>query len=72
MDADAPQPDNHPGVSYPQALAILKDLGVKCSLRTLQRWVAGGILNVKHITCRTVILFRDEIEALAKKGKRPH
>lgn len=53
-----------PGISYDQARVILAERGLDRSLRTLQRWVARGILSVKRITSGTVILFRDEVEAL--------
>lgn len=60
-------PSDRPGVTYEQARAILLERGVDRSIRTLQRWVANGLLTVKRITAGTVILFRDEVEALAQK-----
>lgn len=59
--------DQRPGVTYAQAQEILARHGVDRSIRTLQRWVDTGTLRVKRITHQTVILFRDEVEALAKK-----
>lgn len=59
-----PPIEDRPGVTYAQAQAILRDKGLNRSLRTLQRWVKEEILTVKRITAATVILFRDEVEAL--------
>lgn len=60
-------PSDRPGITYAQAKALLEGKGLSRSIRTLQRWVSNGILSVKRITAGTVILFRDEVEALAKK-----
>jgi hypothetical protein len=55
---------DRPGMTYRQAVDFLRAAGVRCSRRTLVRWVALQILSVKRITRTTVFLFRDEIEAL--------
>lgn len=68
MPTTALPPSDRPGVTYEQARALLAARGVVRSIRTLQRWVSNGLLTVKRITCRTVILFQDEVEDLAKKG----
>jgi predicted site-specific integrase-resolvase len=70
MPMSTPQlpPKDRQGVTYSQAREILAAHGLHRSVKTLRRWVDAGILNVKRITHRTVILFRDEVEALAKKG----
>jgi predicted site-specific integrase-resolvase len=57
-------PADRPGMTYEQAKALLRERGLERSIRTLQRWVSQGILSVKRITSGTVILFRDEVEAL--------
>ncbi|HJV40008.1 MAG TPA: hypothetical protein VJ528_14310 [Geothrix sp.] len=59
-----PHLEDRPGITYAQAQAILLEKGLERSIRTLQRWVARGVLSVKRITSGTVILFRDEVEAL--------
>ncbi|HZU53321.1 MAG TPA: hypothetical protein VFF77_05470 [Holophagaceae bacterium] len=65
MATTLPTPSTErPGLTYQGALALLKAAGVRCSRRTLLRWVANGILSVKRVTRTTVFLFRDEIEAL--------
>lgn len=67
MQNPATLPDDpRPGVTYRQAREILAQHGVNRSIRTLQRWVAWGILTVKRVTKQTAILFRDEVEAIAK------
>lgn len=67
MEPTTPAPNDRPGITYTQAKALLEELGVIRSIRTLQRWKNHGILTVKRITAGTVILFRDEVEALARK-----
>lgn len=57
-------PTERPGITYAQAQAILLERGLDRSIRTIQRWVARGVLSVKRVTSGTVILFRDEVEAL--------
>ncbi|HEU4951141.1 MAG TPA: hypothetical protein VFT46_04275 [Holophagaceae bacterium] len=57
--------DQRPGVTYRQAKEILASYGIEVSLRTLKRWRARHILTVKRVTGKTMILFRDEVEALA-------
>lgn len=58
--------DDRPGVTYEEARAILARKGLNRSIRTLERWVACGILSIKRVTQRTVLLFRDEVEALVE------
>lgn len=67
MEPTTPAPHDRPGITYAQAKALLEEKGLTRSIRTLQRWVSNGILTVKRITAGTVILFRDEVEALARK-----
>ena len=62
-----PTPEDRPGVTYAQARALLADRGIVRSLKTIRRWAYAGILSVKRVTHGTVILFRDEVEALAEK-----
>lgn len=64
MSIPIPTPSNRPGVTYEEARAILASRGLNRSIRTLERWVSRGILSIKRVTQRTVILFRDEVEAL--------
>jgi predicted site-specific integrase-resolvase len=67
MNGTPSTPTDRPGVTYAQARAILAELGIVRSLKTIKRWAYAGILNVKRVTHGTVILYRDEVEALAKK-----
>jgi predicted site-specific integrase-resolvase len=67
MNATPSTSTDRPGVTYAQARAILAELGIVRSLKTIKRWAYAGILNVKRVTHGTVILYRDEVEALAKK-----
>lgn len=57
---------DRPGVTYKAAQAILEERGLVRSIKTLKRWVRMGILTVKRVTGQTVILFRDEVEALVE------
>ena len=67
IPAPTPEPSDRPGVTYAQARAILEARGIVRSLKTIRRWAYAGILSVKRVTHGTVILFRDEVEALAEK-----
>ncbi len=67
MTTSIPAPEDRPGVTYAQARAILADRGIIRSLKTIKRWAYAGILSVKRVTHGTVILFRDEVEALTEK-----
>lgn len=57
---------DRPGITYAEARRILREGGMDRSYRTLKRWVACGILSIKRVTERSIILFRDEVEALLR------